>query len=141
MSEQLNQEINVLSNRLAKPQNQPTLGLDIDGCIDEAPVFFSMLSQLWPGDVVIVTCRRDRKEARKFLHLQNIRYTDLVMVKSLSDKAKAINDSGMLVYFDDQPEALKGISSSVNVVLFRNEGNYDFIEQKWMFSKDTGRMV
>lgn len=44
-------------------QPQPTLGLDLDGCVDEAPSFFHILSHVWPGNVIVVTYRRDREKA------------------------------------------------------------------------------
>jgi hypothetical protein len=36
---------------------------------------------------------------------------------------------------------LKDIPASVNVMLVRNEGNYDFDAKKWMFSRETGRLI
>jgi len=29
----------------------------------------------------------------------------------------------------------------VNVMLFRNEGNFDFADRRWMFSSETGKEV
>ncbi|TVS15306.1 MAG: hypothetical protein EA424_16430 [Planctomycetaceae bacterium] len=35
----------------------PTLGIDLDGTIDETPAFFQVLTKTWPGRVVIITAR------------------------------------------------------------------------------------
>ena len=52
-------------------------------------------------------------------------------------------DSGFeeLLYIGDQPEMLKNIAADVAVMLFRNEGNFDFEDRKWMFSDETGKLV
>lgn len=122
-------------------QPQPTLGIDIDGVVDEARMFFNMLSHIWPGKVVIVSARSDREKAVADLQRFRIRFDKLVLVDSLGAKAAAISAEGISVFFDDQPEALQGIPEHVKVFLVRNGGNFDFAADKWMFSSKTGRMV
>lgn len=119
----------------------PSLGIDLDGCVDEAPLFFSTLTKSWPGKVFVVTFRDDRKKAEDFLKKYDIRWDELILVNSFDEKAKVIAANDILVYFDDQPEMLKDIPPSVNVMLVRNEGNYDFDAKKWMLSSKTGRIV
>ncbi len=41
----------------------PSIGLDLDGCIDESPIFFQLLARYWPGDVYVITFRRDEEAA------------------------------------------------------------------------------
>jgi hypothetical protein len=41
-----------------------TLGLDLDGLIDENANFFGVLSNVWPGDVYVITYRDDRDKAQ-----------------------------------------------------------------------------
>lgn len=122
-------------------QSPPTLGIDLDGCIDESPVFFGALTHSWPGDVIVITFRSDRDKAIWDVERHRIRYTDVVLVDRLDGKADVIRERGVSIYIDDQPEMLKNVPAGVTVMLFRNEGNFDFDEQKWMFSDRTGKMV
>lgn len=120
---------------------KPTLGLDLDGCVDEAPKFFRTLSHFWPGEVIVVTYRSDRAKAIADLERHGIKFTDVVLVSSFDVKAEVIKERKINVYIDDQPEMLKNIPADVSVMLFRNEGNFDFDDRKWMFSEQTGKMV
>ncbi len=52
-----------------------------------------------------------------------------------------IAEYGVTMYLDDQPEMLKNIPPGVNVMLFRNEGNFDFADQRLMFSGETSKEV
>lgn len=113
-----------LANVMEQPH--PTLGLDLDGCVDEAPIFFNVLTTVWPGDVVVITFRQDRATAERDLSRFGIRYSELVLVDSLEAKAHVIRDKGVLVYFDDPPETLRDIPPCVSVMLVRNGGNFDF---------------
>lgn len=119
----------------------PTLGLDIDGVVDEAPIFFRTLSHCWPGEVYIVSFRSDRAKAIEFLKSKNIRYDKLFLVSSLEDKARVIVEEGIMIFFDDQPECLKDMPSNRNIMLVRNEGNFDFDEKKWLMSDITGKII
>lgn len=40
-----------------------SLGLDLDGCITEAPEFFSAWIYSWPEKAIVITYRRDRMKA------------------------------------------------------------------------------
>jgi len=120
---------------------EPSLGIDLDGCVDEAPIFFSVLTACWPGKVFVITFRSDRAKAEADLQKYNIKYDQLILVNSFDEKAKVIVENGILTYFDDQPEMLKDIPPTVNVLLFRNEGNFDFGDSRWMFSNKTGKLV
>lgn len=120
---------------------QPSLGIDIDGCVDEAPLFFQVLTHCWPGKVFVISFRSDQAKAEAYLAQFKIRYDELILVPSFEAKAEVIREKGILVFFDDQPEVLKQIPESVNVLLFRNGGNFDFEDQKWMFSQKTGKLV
>jgi hypothetical protein len=129
--------INPVTEVLSVPK--PTLGIDIDGCIDECPIFFQTLTRCWPGEVIVVSYRNDRAKAAEILSRYGIRYSELVLVNSLEAKAQVIVERGILVFFDDQPESLKDIPETVNVMLVRNGGNFDFEDRRWLFSHETGR--
>ena len=42
----------------------PVLGIDIDGCVDEATGFFRTLTQIWPGRVCGVVSQQPREGGR-----------------------------------------------------------------------------
>lgn len=119
----------------------PSLGLDLDGVLDECPIFFCTLCYLWPGKIFIITYRDDRDKAVADLKKLGIRYDELILVNSFEEKAEVIVKKGILTYFDDQPEILKHVPETVNVMLVRNGGNFDFDDQKWMFSHNTAKLL
>jgi uncharacterized HAD superfamily protein len=121
--------------------NSFTLGLDLDGTITDAPKFFSAWTKSWPGRVVIITYRTDREKTIRDLEEYEIHYDDLVLVDRMDGKAAVIAEYGVTMYVDDQPEMLKNVPAGVNVMLFRNEGNFDFSDQRWMLSQQTGKLV
>lgn len=118
-----------------------TLGLDIDGCIDEAPNFFSQLSHSWAGEVIVVSFRNHYEKAAEVLRRWDIRFDKLILTTSLAGKAAVIEREGINLFFDDQPEALKDIPEDVAVFLVRNGGNFDFDVRKWMMSDETGKLM
>lgn len=120
---------------------QMVLGLDLDGTIDEAPEFFRLLCQIWPGKVYIITYRSDKDKAICDLIYHQIRYDELILVDNFDAKANIIIEKNISVYFDDQPEMIKQIPSTVNVMLVRNGGNFDFFDKLWLFSPNTGKLV
>lgn len=138
LKDQIKHAADVLREVVSQPQ--PTLGIDLDGCVDESS-FFQILSHVWPGDVIVLTFRSDRDKAVADLEKHGIRYTDVVLVSSFDAKAEEIAERGISYYIDDQPEMLKNVAPNVGVMLFRNEGNFDFEDRKWMLSNQTGKIV
>ena len=118
-----------------------TLGLDLDGVITEAPEFFSAWTHTWPGKVIVITYRNDRQKAITDVESRNIRYDEIILVNRFDAKAEVIREHGVNIYVDDQPEMLKSISQGCHIMLFRNDGNFDADDQKWMLSRDTGKLV
>ena len=51
----------------------------------------------------------DRSKAEAYLAQFKIRYDELILVPSFEAKADVIREKGILVFMDDQPEALKQI--------------------------------
>jgi hypothetical protein len=119
----------------------PSLGIDLDGCVDEAPLFFRTLTHCWPGKVYVLTYRKDREKTVQDLASFRIKYDELILVDSFDAKAEVIAREGIMTYFDDQPEMLKNVGPHVNVMLVRNEGNFDFDDRRWMLSEKTGKLV
>lgn len=138
LKEQIKNAADVLREVVSQPQ--PTLGIDLDGCVDESS-FFQILSHVWPGDVIVITFRSDRDKAVADLEKHGIRFTDVVLVNSFDQKAEVIAERGISFYIDDQPEMLKHVGANVGVMLFRNEGNFDFEDRKWMLSEKTGKLI
>lgn len=119
----------------------PVLGIDIDGCVDEATGFFRTLTQIWPGRVCVVSFRSNREKAVADLARYGIRYDELFLVKSLDGKAEVIVRERISVFFDDQPECLRDIPETTHVLLMRNGGNFDYEQRKWVLSNRTGRLL
>jgi hypothetical protein len=127
--------------RTAEPARYPSIGIDIDGCVDEFPEFFRILASHWPGKVYVISFRDDRARAEAFLAKFGVRCCELILVNSFAEKAAVIAREGITVFFDDQPEVLKTIAPECGVMLVRNEGNFDFDDRKWMLSDSTGKLV
>lgn len=136
-------DISAADDRLASAgmSGIPVLGIDIDGCVDEATAFFRTLTHIWPGRVCVVSYRSNREKAVADLARYGIRYDQLFLVKSLDGKAEVIVREGISVFFDDQPECLQGIPATTHVLLMRNGGNFDFAQRKWVLSSKTGRLL
>jgi len=122
-------------------EHLPAIAFDLDGTIDEAPDFFRVLSECWPGKVYVITYRNDQAKAEQDVANFGIRCDEVVLVSSFDQKAVVIAERGISVYFDDQDEILLHIPEGVAVLKIRNGGNYDFDARKWLFSDQTGRMI
>ena len=118
-----------------------SIGIDLDGCIDEAPEFFSLLSTVWPGKIYIITFRRDYDQAVNYVNRFGIKYDAIILVNRFEAKAEVIAEKHIGIYFDDQDEMLMHIPESVIVLKIRNGGNFDFNTKQWLFSHITGREI
>jgi len=118
-----------------------TVGLDLDGTITDAPKFFSAWTHSWPGRVVIITYRNDREKTMADLEQLEIRYDDLVLADRMDAKAAVIAELGVTLYVDNQPEMLKNAADHAGVTLFLSIGSFDFGDQRWMLSQETGKLV
>ena len=119
----------------------PTLAVDLDGTITDAPIFFGMLCSVWPGTVIVLTYRKDRETAMADLAERDIYYDELILVNSLEEKAKVVRERGIGIVIDDQDECLQDIPEGVTVLKFRNGGNFDFDDRKWLYSARTGKQL
>lgn len=119
----------------------PTAGIDLDGTITDAPGFFALFCNRWPGDIIIVTYRPDVESAKRDLDKYDIRYDEIVLVKSLEDKARVIEERGIAIFFDDQDECLKDIPLDRCVFKIRNGGNFEEETKRWLYSEETGQLV
>ena len=126
---------------MTKQQEAPAIALDLDGTIDEAPEFFRVLSECWPGKVYVITFRLDRAKAERDVARFGIRCDEVVVVNSFQQKATEIAKREISVYFDDQDEILLHIPEGVAVLKIRNGGNYDYKSRQWLFSEVTGKVI
>lgn len=117
------------------------LGLDLDGTISEKPEYFRMLSNMWSGNVFVITYRSDYDKAKKDVEQYGIRYNEIILVRSFDAKAEVIREKNINVYYDDQPEMIANIPDNVQVFLVRNGGNFDYENQKWMMSDTTAKII
>jgi len=113
----------------------PSLGFDLDGCIDEAPAFFRPLSEIWPAPVYVITYRRDFDKAKEYVDSFAIKYAEIILVQRFEDKAVVIREKNIGVYFDDQDEMLMHVPENVTVMKIRNGGNFDFEAKQWLYSR------
>jgi len=114
----------------------PTLGIDLDGTIDEYPLFFRTLSNSWPGRVVIITYRKNQAAAEERAKEFGIKFDELILATSMDDKAKIIKRENIGAFFDDMDEFITHIPDSVPVFKVRNGGNFE--NGKWIYSSATG---
>jgi hypothetical protein len=119
----------------------PAIGIDLDGCIDESPEWFRILTHVWPGRVYVITFRRDARKAESDVTKYGIRSDEIILVNRFAAKADVIKEKKIAVYFDDQDEMLLHIPVGITVLKIRNGGNYDFETRQWLFSEVTGRMI
>ncbi|WP_339743712.1 hypothetical protein [uncultured Rubinisphaera sp.] len=119
----------------------PAIGLDLDGCIDEAPDFFRPLSLLWSGRIHVITFRHDYDKAKSYIESFGIRYDEINLVHRFEDKAVVIEEKGIGIYFDDQYEILMHIPEGVTVLKIRIGGNFDEDTKQWLYSATTGRQI
>lgn len=93
------------------------------------------------GAVNIITYRQDREKAIRDLAHHEIRYDELIMVDRFNAKVEVIIEHGVTLCVDDRSEVFKKILDHVYLMLFRNEVNFDFADQRWMLSDETGKLV
>lgn len=119
-------------------QGAPALGIDLDGTIDEAPVFFAELSKSWKGMVYVITYRDDELKALEDAEKHGVRVDAVILVNSFEEKSRKIKELGITCFFDDMDEVLQHVAPECKVFKIRNEGNFDFESKRWLYSKSTG---
>lgn len=122
------------------------VALDIDGTLDEHPGFFAFLSQSLRGaghEVFILTYRDPDSVARVAEQLLGwgIVFDELVFATSLEDKGKQCRDLAIDVFIDDMDECIVPVARGTLVLKVRNEGNFDFDEQRWVSTARLTRLL
>ena len=115
------------------------IGIDIDNCITENSVFFSMLTNFMKEkcEFHIITNRDPltREETINELRDMNI-YFDVLIITA--DKSEYILKNEITVYFDDTDEYFLDLPESVTVFKIREPGNFCYDTQKWIYGNRTG---
>ena len=120
------------------------IGIDLDNTISatkESKEFFSLLTNLFKGKVSIsvITNRptddNSVEEIKKELDDLHIKYDNLFVV---SNKKEVILRENISIYFDDTDEYFIDLPEEVTVFKIREDGNFDFLEKKWIYGDKTG---
>lgn len=127
--------------KIAEIPQEPALGIDIDGTIDEAPFFFRFLSHAWRGPIYAITRRNDYDQAARDVQILGVKVDRIILVSSFAEKAKHIKDLNIKVFFDDMDEVLMHIPEGVVVFKIRNGGNFDYESRQWLYSDETGKKL
>jgi hypothetical protein len=122
------------------------IGLDLDGTLDECPVFFGPLTAFLRAGghfVAILTYRdpdtRTRTEAQ--LTALGIAYDEAHFARALEDKGRLCRELDLDVYFDDQDECIVGVGERTRVFKARNGGNFNFGERRWLSTPKLTRLL
>jgi len=118
------------------------LALDIDGTITSNPDFFKDLTEKFKdiAEIHIITFRSKKYQFETIRQLQEfgIIYDYLVFVEN---KKEYIVEKGITIYFDDMDEFINDLPESVTVFKIREQGNFDYEQQKWLYNNKTGRNI
>lgn len=121
------------------------LAVDLDHTIDvskQSNKFFMLLSKLFYdcAEIHIVANREPGCEAAIDRELKElgIRYHHL---KITANKAQYIRENGIEVYFENTDEYFLELGPEVCVFKIREEGNFDFVEKKWIGGGRSVKMV
>lgn len=87
----------------------------------------------------MITYRSDLSRAIYDTRGFGVSRAEVILAKSMADKAKIIKETGIKVYFDDTDEVITHIPEDVTVFKVRNSGNYE--NGKWLYSKYTGTNI
>ena len=84
---------------------------------------------------------KHREQDEQELATLGIKYTDIIYAnKDVDCKAKAIQELGIEVFFDDMPEFLVHIDKGIACFLVREDYNFDYKNKKFLFTDFTGRI-
>ena len=122
------------------------IGIDIDGTINasqQSVEFFRTLTRslISEHDIHIITSREPGTECEteEEISVLGVRFNKLVIT---DNKSQYIQENGISVVFENQDEQIIDIPENVCVFKVREEGNFDFGEErKWIGGKRTTRMI
>ncbi len=121
------------------------IGIDLDFTINwnkNTISFFSMLTHALKekAEIFIITNRGEynRDMTIKELDALKIYYDHLIITDK---KADFIINEGITIFFDDTDEYFLTLPDTVCVFKIREPGNFDFEDHKWLYGKQTGKLI
>ena len=118
------------------------IAVDYDNTITEYPDFFRVFCSLFSAshEVFIITNRDPDSTAAVEAELNGlgITYHQLIIT---ADKATAIMEHGITVFFDDTDEYFLNLPPEVCVLKVREPGNFDFDLKRWIYGDKTGYRI
>ena len=118
------------------------IAIDLDNTITEYPEFFRVLCNLFcNGHEVFIITNRDPNSAAEVkaeLAGLGITYHRLIIT---AQKATAIMEHGITVFFDDTDEYFLELPPEVCVLKVREPGNFDFDRKRWIYGDQTGYRI
>jgi uncharacterized HAD superfamily protein len=117
------------------------IGIDLDGTITDAPEFFRALTSKWDGKVYIITYRDNKEIAENDVKKFGVKFDEVILVNSFKEKADVIREKNIKFFFDDMDEVIMHIPEDVMVFKVRNGGNFCSDSSKWLYSKNTGKLI
>ena len=123
------------------------IAIDLDNTITaskESIEFFRVMTHLLYPDpnihIVILTNREPGSEQQVADELDclGIEYSQIVIT---SQKAEYIRENKISIYFENEDEYFLELEEEVTVFKIREDGNFDFAENKWIGSQKTTKMI
>ena len=118
------------------------IAIDLDNTITEYPVFFRALCALFfnAHEVFVITNRDPNLagDVKAELSGLGIKYHHLLIT---AQKATAIMEQGITVFFDDTDEYFLELPPEVCVLKVREPGNFDFDRKRWIYGDQTGYRI
>jgi len=120
------------------------IAIDLDNtitaCKHSKEFFRKFTNSFKPSTIYIITGRdeEDLEETKKELKDIGIHYDKLIIT---CNKQEVIKREKIQIFFEDTDEFFQGLNGDVLVFKTREEGNYDFDNFKWIYSKRTGKEI
>lgn len=121
------------------------IALDIDGTIEEQPVFFCLLTHAFSAaghEIVVLSGRAPKSgSTEQALEGYKIKYDRVVYASSMEQKANLCKEMGVDILFDDEDEIITAVDEKTTVYKVRNDANFDFSDRKWLSTERLTRLL
>ena len=80
----------------------PAIGLGIDyEIVCQCPVFFQVLTKVWPGRICIFVWQNNAEEAEQYLNKIEIKSDFIIPVNNKEELQKMFTDNGIAYYYSE----------------------------------------
>ena len=121
------------------------IAIDLDNTLNASKTsieFFSILTHLLIAEhrIYIITDRElnSEQEIADELDYLGIEYSEIVITDK---KAEYVREHGITVFFENSDEYFLELGEEVTIFKIREDGNFDFLEKKWIGNKKTTKML